>query len=78
MDYSCIFATWNKNQAGYGKIDCLAGLKKILGIAAVERIIADDCLKAAPNAAVYDARGQQVPRSQKGLVIYKGRKYVNK
>jgi hypothetical protein len=31
-------------QSGYGKIDCLAGLKKILGATAIEHIIADERL----------------------------------
>ena len=74
----------NTAQAGYGKIDCLAGLKKILGATAIERIIADEREQAAPaqldgvDAPVYDLNGQQVPKSQKGLVIYKGHKFVNK
>ena len=74
----------NTAQAGSGKIDCLAGLKKILGTTAVERMMADDCHKVAPaqmnnvDAPVYDAKGQQVPKSQKGFVIYKGHKYVNR
>jgi subtilisin family serine protease len=73
----------NKAQAGSGKIDCLAGLKKILGVTAIERIIADEN-QVSPSqldgvdAPVYDLKGQQVPKSQKGLVIYKGHKYVNK
>ena len=74
----------NTAQAGYGKIDCLAGLKKILGATAIERIITDEREQAAPaqldgvDAPVYDLNGQQVPKSQKGLVIYKGHKFVNK
>jgi subtilisin family serine protease len=74
----------NKVQAGYGKIDCLAGLKKILGSTAIARIIADENQQVPPaqlnvvDAPVYDLKGQQVPNSQKGLVIYKGHKYVNK
>ena len=31
----------NKVQAGYGKIDCLAGLKEILGTTGIETIKAD-------------------------------------
>ena len=73
----------NTVQTGYGKIDCLAGLKKILGTTAIERIIADENQMApselkAVDAPVFDLKGQQVPKSQKGVVIYKGRKYVNK
>ena len=30
------------------------------------------------DAPVYNMMGQRVDKSQKGLVIYKGRKYVNK
>lgn len=30
------------------------------------------------DAPVYNMMGQRVNKSQKGLVIYKGRKYVNK
>ena len=74
----------NKIQAGYGKIDALAGLKKILGTDGIEVIGADGRREATPatmygvDAPVYNMMGQQVDKSHKGLVIYKGRKYVNK
>lgn len=73
----------NTVQAGYGKIDCLEGLKKILGVTSIEDLKDYDWKLKAParlnhvDAPVYDVKGQQVPNSQKGVVIYKGRKYVN-
>ena len=66
----------DKIQAGYGKIDCLAGLKKIVGATAIERIIVDE-QNDDVDAPVYDLKGRQVPKSQKGFIIYKGQKYVN-
>jgi subtilisin family serine protease len=75
----------NKVQAGYGKIDCLAGLKKILGIpTGIETVGADGHREASPatmysvDAPVYNIMGQRVDKSHKGLVIYKGRKYMNR
>ena len=74
----------NKVQAGWGKIDCLAGLKEILGTTGIETIGMDGHREATPStmysvdAPVYNMMGQRVSMSQKGLVIYKGRKYVNK
>lgn len=74
----------NKVQAGWGKVDCLAGLKKILNITGIESVSVDDHREATPatmysvDAPVYNMMGQRVDKSQKGLVIYKGRKYVNK
>lgn len=74
----------NTTQAGYGKIDCLEGLKKILGVTSIEELKAYDWKQSAPaqlnyvDAPVYDVKGQQVPNTHKGMVIYKGRKYVNK
>ncbi|MCR4583696.1 MAG: S8 family serine peptidase [Prevotella sp.] len=74
----------NKVQAGYGKINCLAGLQKILNITGIETIGADGRREATPatmysvDAPVYNMMGQRVGKSQKGLVIYKGRKYLNK
>lgn len=74
----------NKVQAGYGKIDVLAGLKRILGTDGIETISADGHREATPatmystDAPVYNMMGQRVSKSQKGLVIYKGRKYLNK
>ena len=74
----------NKVQAGFGKIDCLAGLKKILNTTGIEAIEAGGHREATPStmysvdAPVYNMMGQRVNKSQKGLVIYKGRKYVNK
>ena len=73
-----------KVQAGWGKIDCLAGLKEILGATGIETIGKDGRREATPStmysvdAPVYNMMGQRVDKSQKGLVIYKGRKYVNK
>jgi subtilisin family serine protease len=74
----------NRLQAGLGKIDCLAGLKQILGTTDIESISMDGHREATPatmysvDAPVYNMMGQRVDKSQKGLVIYKGRKYVNK
>ena len=74
----------NKVQAGWGKIDCLAGLKTILGTTGIESISMDGHREATPStmysvdAPVYNMMGQRVDKSQKGLIIYKGRKYVNR
>lgn len=74
----------NKLQAGYGKIDCLAGLKKILGVNGIETIGTDNHREATPatmysvDAPVYNMMGQRVDKSHRGLVIYKGRKYLNR
>ena len=73
----------NTIQAGYGKIDALAGLKKILGSTGIETVGADGRREATPStmysvdAPVYNMMGQQVDKSHRGLVIYKGRKYFN-
>ena len=74
----------NKVQAGYGKIDALAGLKKILNTTAIDVVTMDGQRQATPatmysvDAPVYNMMGQQVDKAQKGLVIYKGKKYLNK
>ncbi len=74
----------NKVQAGLGKIDCLAGLKKIVGTTAIETVSADAHREATPasmyrvDAPVYNMMGQRVGKNQKGVVIYKGRKYMNR
>lgn len=74
----------NTLQAGMGKVDCLAGLKQILGATGIETVSAGGSREATPatmysvNAPVYNMMGQQVDKSHKGLVIYKGRKYYNK
>lgn len=74
----------NKLQAGYGKLDGLAGLKAILGTSGIEAVSADGHREATPatmysvDAPVYNMMGQQVGKSHKGLVIYKGRKYFNR
>ena len=75
----------NKVQAGYGKINCLKGLKKITGATAIESISADDGHRQATpatmysvDAPIYNMNGQQVDKSYRGLVIYKGRIYLNK
>ena len=75
----------NKVQAGCGKINCLKGLQKIVGIdTAIETISADGHREAIPatmydiDAPVYNLQGRQVDKSYRGLVIYKGRIYLNK
>ncbi len=74
----------NKVQAGFGKIDCLAGLKEILGTTGIETISMDGHREATPatmysvDAPVYNMMGQRVDKNTRGMVIYKGRKYVNR
>ena len=74
----------NKVQAGFGKIDCLAGLKNILNITGIETIEVGGHREATPatmysvDAPVYNMMGQRVDKNNRGMVIYKGRKYVNK
>ena len=72
------------SQAGYGKIDALAGLKKILNTTAIDVVISDGERQATPatmydvDAPVYNVMGQQVAKDTPGVVIYKGKKYINK
>lgn len=74
----------NPVQAGMGKIDAIAGLKKILNITGIETISVGGHREATPatmydvDAPIYNLRGERVDKSQKGLVIYKGRVYLNK
>ncbi len=91
---TCVNDEWTTNilkipsmnlvQAGMGKVDCLAGLKKILNTTGIETVKADGSREATPatmysvNAPVYNMMGQQVDKTHKGIVIYKGRKYYNK
>jgi subtilisin family serine protease len=71
-------------QAGFGKIDCLAGLKKIKNVTSIETVQAGGRREATPatmysvDAPVYNMMGQQVDKNHRGFVIYKGRKYLNK
>ena len=77
-------ATKSIAQAGYGKIDALAGLKMIKGADDIEAISIGGHREATPatmysvDAPVYNLQGQRVDKSHKGLVIYKGRVYMNK
>ena len=74
----------HKEQAGYGKVNCLKGLKKILGTTPVEAISIDGHRGATPatmysvDALVYNLNGQRVNKNHRGLVVYKGRVYINK
>ena len=74
----------NPMQAGYGKIDAVAGLKMITGSTAIETIEAGGNREATPatmysvDAPVYNMMGQRVGKNTRGLVIYKGKKYLNK
>ena len=70
-------------QAGAGKIDALAGLEALTGAAGIDLVAADEKREATPatmtalDAPVYNILGQRVSPKTRGLVIYKGKKYVN-
>ena len=66
----------NLVQAGVGKIDAAAGMKKVLELTGIRTVDADQRQDA--DAAVYNLMGQKVERSHKGIVISNGRKYVRK
>jgi hypothetical protein len=63
-------------QAGYGLIDAVAGLKKILASTGIDTVEA--ATPTDDNAPAYNMMGQRVSRNTRGLVIYRGKKYVNK
>ena len=70
-------------QVGSGKIDALAGLQKILGTTDIKTVGADGRRQATP-ATMYDVDdncynilGQRVSKNTKGLIIYKGKKFLN-
>ena len=73
----------NVMQAGAGKIDALAGLEALTGATGIDVVAADEKREATPatmtslDAPVYNVLGQRVSPKTKGLVIYKGKKYVN-
>lgn len=73
----------NLLQAGAGKIDALAGLKKLVGTTAINTIDASNHRQATPATMhniddnCYNTLGQRVSKNTKGIVIYKGKKYVN-
>jgi hypothetical protein len=81
MEETCVKYTVDKcpskdiQQAGYGLIDALAGLKKILASTGIERIEAGQ--QADDNAPVFNMLGQRVSKNTRGLVICRGKKYVN-
>ena len=63
-------------QAGYGLIDAVAGLKNILASTGIDTVEA--ATPTDDNAPAYNMMGQRVSRNTRGLVIYRGKKYVNK
>ena len=74
----------NVMQAGAGKIDALRGLQVLKGTTDIQTAGADGRREATPatmyNAEgwCYNALGQRVDRKTKGLVMYRGKKYVNR
>ena len=74
----------NVMQAGTGKIDALRGLQVLTGTTDIQTAGADGRREATPatmyNAEgwCYNALGQRVDRKTKGLVMYRGKKYVNR
>jgi subtilisin family serine protease len=73
----------NVIQAGAGKIDALAGLQVLTGATGIAAVGEDGCRRATP-ATMYDADdrcyntlGQRVNKNAKGIIICKGKLYVN-
>lgn len=70
-------------QAGSGKVDALAGLVRLTA-SGVEEASGDDLRRATPatmydvDAPCYNVLGQRVTKNAKGLIIYKGKKYLNR
>ena len=74
----------NVMQAGNGKIDALAGLQKIVGTTDI-KTVGEDGFRHATPATMYDVDdncyntlGQRVSKNAKGLIIYKGKVYLNR
>ena len=71
-------------QAGAGKIDALAGLQKLVGPTAINMVGEDSPRHATPatmynvDGNCYNILGQRVSRNAKGLIIYKGKVYLNR
>lgn len=71
-------------QAGAGKIDALKGLQKIKGVTGIQMVSADGERQATPATMYsvddncYNTLGQRVSKNAKGLVIYKGKVYLNR
>ena len=74
----------NVIQAGAGKIDALAGLEKLTNTSGIKTVDADSPRKATPatmyrlNGNCYNVLGQRVSKNTKGIIIYKGKLYVNR
>jgi hypothetical protein len=70
-------------QAGAGKIDALEGLRTLTHTTDIQTVGADGFRQATPatmfdvDANCYNTLGQRVSKNTKGLIIYKGKKYVN-
>ena len=71
-------------QAGAGKIDALAGLQKLVGTTAINTVGEDGPRHATPATMYevddncYNTLGQRVSKNAKGLIIYKGKVYLNR
>ena len=78
-----LIPSWNVIQAGAGKIDALAGLEKLVGTTAIQMVGEDGPRHATPatmhdvDGNCYNTLGQRVSKNTKGIVIYKGKLYVN-
>lgn len=74
----------NVIQAGAGKIDALAGLEKLTNTSGIKTVDADNPRKATPatmyrlDGNCYNVLGQRVSKNTKGIIIYKGKLYVNR
>lgn len=70
-------------QAGAGKIDALAGLRQLTSTTSIRTIGAHGHRQATPatmhhvDGECYNILGQRVSQHAKGLIIYKGKKFLN-
>ena len=65
----------NVLQAGAGKIDALEGLRQLTGSTGIQAVEADG-FRVDDNC--YNTLGQRVSKNTKGLIIYKGKVYLNR
>lgn len=71
-------------QAGAGKIDALEGLRQLTGSTGIQAVEADGFRGATPSTMYdvddncYNTLGQRVSKNTKGLIIYKGKVYLNR
>lgn len=76
FDESCLSPDIDSRQAGFGKVDAVAGMEAVLALAGIEIVNADSS-ESEGKSVIYDLYGRKIPApTARGLYIIDGKRVI--